>query len=143
MNWGRSITIAFVLFAGFIGSMVYRAFTRDADLVRDDYYENELKFNDNKQKSENYAQLQEEFVVKHSKEGVQLIFPDPISESSKGNIHFYRPDKKSYDRNFDLSVDGNNQQLLDYSNFKEGYYDVIVEWEEKGTSYMAEKNISF
>ena len=40
MNWGKGITIFMIAFMAFIGSMVYYAFTKNADLVQEDYYEN-------------------------------------------------------------------------------------------------------
>ena len=38
MNWGKGVTIAFVLFVGFIMFMVVGAFRQNFDLVADDYY---------------------------------------------------------------------------------------------------------
>ena len=57
MNWGKGITIFMLAFIGFIGSMVYYAFTKNADLVRDDYYENELAFDQSKTDKSNYTHL--------------------------------------------------------------------------------------
>ena len=48
MNYGRGITIFMIAFIAFIASMVYYAFTKNADLVRDDYYENELLYDQQK-----------------------------------------------------------------------------------------------
>ena len=44
MNWGKGITIAIVLFMGFIISFVVRAFNRDSDLISDNYYEEGLAY---------------------------------------------------------------------------------------------------
>ena len=48
MNYGKGITIFMIAFIAFIASMVYYAFTKNADLVRDDYYENELLYDQQK-----------------------------------------------------------------------------------------------
>ena len=49
MNYGKGITIFMIAFIAFIASMVYYAFTKNADLVRDDYYENELLYDQQKE----------------------------------------------------------------------------------------------
>lgn len=143
MNWGKGITIAFILFAAFIGSLVVQAFTRDADLTRDDYYESELEYDINKEKRRNYADLAGEITVSQQPEGVILQLPDPVSGQSVGNVHFYRPDKKKYDRKFDLNVDQNGSQTFDYTDFKEGRYEVNVEWKEGEVSYLGKTEIIF
>lgn len=45
MNWGRSIVVAFVLFASYIGYLVYVCISQpDIFLVEKEYYSSELKF---------------------------------------------------------------------------------------------------
>jgi len=143
MNWGRTITLAFILFAGFIGSMVVFAFTKDADLIRDDYYESELQYDVDKEKQMNYNKLEGQLSISQEPEGVVLQLPNPVSKSSNGTVHFYRPDKKKYDRSFELKVDEKGVQLFDYDDFREGRYEVKVEWTENGKSYLGSVDILF
>ena len=44
MNWGKAIVLTFVLFAGFIGIMVFWMHRERIDLVRDDYYQTEIGY---------------------------------------------------------------------------------------------------
>ena len=46
MNWGKGVTIAFILFVGFIMFMVVGAFRENFDLVSDDYYLEEINYQD-------------------------------------------------------------------------------------------------
>jgi hypothetical protein len=41
-NWGGAIVLSFVVFAGFIGTMVYRMISQRVDLVADNYYQEEV-----------------------------------------------------------------------------------------------------
>jgi hypothetical protein len=41
INWGGAIVLSFVVFAGFIGTMVYRMISQRVDLVADNYYQQE------------------------------------------------------------------------------------------------------
>jgi hypothetical protein len=46
MNWGRALLLVFVLFAGFMGYLVYRASGTHFDLVSKEYYRDELNYQD-------------------------------------------------------------------------------------------------
>src|SRR6478609_1391336 len=46
MNWGHKLTIVFVGFALLIGTLVYKCIQQKFDLVSDDYYTQELKYQD-------------------------------------------------------------------------------------------------
>ena len=142
MNWGKGIIIAFVLFISFIVSMVYIAFTRDADLVRDDYYENELAFDETKEKRQNFKNSGYNINIEQMESGVVISFPDEL-KTQNGRIIFYRPDKKKYDKEFDLNLNEQNEQVLEYEHFKEGYYDLSIEWSDGKRSYLFEDSISF
>jgi hypothetical protein len=143
MNWGKGITIFMVAFMAFIGSMVYYAFTKNADLVEEEYYENEINYDKNKESKANYEVMEQKVMLTQKEEGVVLEFPEHVVLAEEGKITFYRPDQKKYDREFDLQLNENNQQILSYENFKEGYYDVTVEWSDGAKNYIFEDQISF
>lgn len=143
MNWGKGITLFMVMFMAFIVSMVYYAFTKNADLVQEDYYENEINYDKNKESKSNYDLLEKKVVLSQKEEGVVLEFPDEVVPTNEGKITFYRPDQKKYDREFALKLNDNNQQILTYENFKEGYYDVTVEWSDGTKNYIFEDQINF
>lgn len=142
MNWGKGITIFMIAFIAFIGSMVYYAFTMNADLVEENYYEHEINYDQNKISKSNYEELEDKVAMNQIEEGVQFVFPEQFS-SVTGKIFFYRPDQKKYDREFELMLDNNRQQILDYQNFKEGFYEVTVEWNDGAKSYIYNQDIRF
>lgn len=144
MNWGKGITIFMLAFIGFIGTMVYVAFTKNADLVRDDYYENELAFDQLKTDKSNYTHMGTEIHFEKNENGVTFLFPPAMTGATDGTISFYRPDQKKHDREFELAINENGMQLLPYSNFKEGYYDITIQWKDQAQmGYIFESNIQF
>ena len=144
MNWGKGITLFMLSFMAFIGSMVYIAFTKNADLVRDDYYENELAFDQNKSEKANYMALNQPIHIEKNELGVNFIFPKEMNADKGGRIEFYRPDQKKYDCEFKLQMNEDHVQRLDYSNFRDGYYDISVHWTDANDkAYIFESNISF
>jgi hypothetical protein len=143
MNWGKGITVFMIAFMAFIASMVYYAFTMNADLVRDDYYENERLYDSEKESRSNYAALGTEILILQQEEGVVIRFPENTSPEAEGKIIFYRPDEKKYDRVFDLELNAAHQQILNYDAFKEGYYDVTIQWKDHSMSYIYEDHMQF
>jgi hypothetical protein len=53
MNWGYKIAITFILFGALIIFMVVKSFQQNIDLVTDDYYQEELKYQQQIDKLEN------------------------------------------------------------------------------------------
>lgn len=143
MNWGKGITIFIATFMLFIASMVFYAFTKDADLVREDYYENELVYDQTKTNKLNYLELNEPVSVAKNQSGIVFQFPESVKPNATGKIIFYRPDQKKYDCEFTLEIDSAHQQILAYKNFKEGYYDLQVEWNDGEKTFLFEDHISF
>lgn len=143
MNWGKGITIFMIAFMSFIVSMVYHAFTKNADLIEENYYENEVNYDRNKASKSNYAQLTDKITLTQREDGIVFTFPSQIKPETEGKIIFYRPDQKKYDREFELQVNDKNEQVLDYTHFREGYYDVSVEWSDGIKSYIFEDHIQF
>ena len=143
MNWGKGITIGIILFMGFIISFVVRAFNNDTDLVRYDYYQHEVNYDKNIESKNNYFELKEKITIEKIEAGIQIQFPDIVSFTKDGSITFYRPQSKVYDRKFDLELDANNRQLLDYNDFVEGFYQITIAWDDKNRSYIFEDDIVF
>ena len=44
MNWGKSIVLAFILFAVFIGVLVFVCVREDVSLVSKNYYKDDLEY---------------------------------------------------------------------------------------------------
>ena len=46
MNWGNKLVIAFLLFAGLMFTLVYKAVNTKFELVSKEYYKDELRYQD-------------------------------------------------------------------------------------------------
>ncbi|MEM9895880.1 MAG: FixH family protein [Bacteroidota bacterium] len=134
MSWGNKIVIAYVLFVGYIGYLVYGAFQEDFDLVTEDYYAQELQYQSKIDQLKNARELGIEFKVSQVKDSIQLTFP---LEIVAGNVHFYHPSTKAYDRRFALTLkDG--KQLFDRKQFIAGNYRVNIAFQKGGKEYLQE-----
>lgn len=144
MNWGKGITIFIISFMLFISFFVYKAFTMNADLIDEDYYENELSFDENKTNKYNYSRLDGEITISKEEEGIIFSYPEVIDKATKGLISFYRPDDLRFDREFAIEAGENNLQTFAYHNFIEGFYQIKVNWTDAaGKGFVYESEITF
>ena len=134
MNWGTGITIAIVAFMTFILSMVVQTFSRDADLVQEDYYESEVNYDKNKEAEENFNASNKNVIFQTTPEGVLLMSPG--TNIREGEVHFYRPDAKKWDKKYEVNLDENFSQLFPISDFHEGFYEVRLSWIEREKDFL-------
>ena len=137
MNWGNRIVIAFVCFAAFIGYMVVRAFQEDFDLVAEDYYAKEIAYQDKLDKLSNAAKDQQLVTIDQTAQAIILEF----SEAAKGEIQFYHPSRKLFDRSFEISLNSAFQQSIDKEELVPGNYRINISWEMKGKEYLQQTSI--
>ena len=87
-NWGTKIIISFVLFGAFILYMVVQAFMMDFDLVSENYYQDELAFQDRIDEKANLLKSGDQVAINQSGEKVVFAFPDTF-KGAEGMIYFY------------------------------------------------------
>jgi len=142
LNWGQSITIVIILFMLFILTLVYKMHFRNADLVQDNFYEQEVLFDAKKESVFNYEKLDKKIEIKQTPNGIEILFPDNFSYDS-GSVYFYRADDKSLDKTFNFNIDKNNKMVLPYSDFVVGRYEVNTNWTKDKQTYLYQTEISF
>lgn len=138
MNWGHKIVVAFVLFAAFIGYMVVRAFQEDFDLVAEDYYAQEINYQDKIDKLNRTAVAEKEVLVQQVGKNVEITFP---SGNVSGEIQFYHPSRKIFDRSFPISLDVSAKQTISGEELIAGNYRVKISWENEGEEYYQQSSI--
>jgi nitrogen fixation protein FixH len=140
LNWGYSITVVFVFFAGFIGTMVYLMTSEKIDLVREDYYQKELDFQKQIQQSSNTANLKTKVAMTYLPESEELniFFPTPVVN---GEVKFFRPSDKKMD--VDIPLKSLRESLLHLSTqkLKKGYWKVQVTWTDGVREYFSEQEL--
>ena len=139
MNWGKSIFLSFVLFAAFILFMVVRAFQEDFDLVAEDYYAQEINYQNKLEQKANLADLDEKILLKQVDQSVTLTFPP--GQNPEGEIHFYHPSRKMFDKKIPISIGAENTQTIDRTHLIAGQYRVNITWKSEGEEYFQQEKI--
>ena len=145
-NWGTGIVVAIVLFISFILFFVIKMSTDttyDYDLVAEDYYKDELEYQDQIDKLENAKKLKENVTFKTSTEGVLITFPtDFTPRDIKGLVSLYRPSNQILDCEIPLSL-SNSSLLIPKKVLVGGRWDILIDWSYKDTKYLNKKSINF
>jgi len=137
MNWGNRIVLAFVCFAAFIGYMVTRAFQEDFDLVAEDYYAQEINYEQKQIKRANTAEYGKSVDIKQAVAHLVIQFPDDAAE---GTIEFYHPSRKMFDKRYDINLN-NGTQVIDKEELVPGNYRVNINWNSEGRDFLHESKI--
>jgi hypothetical protein len=139
-NWGTGIVLSFIIFALSILLIIIFPFNQRVDLVTKDYYENELKYQDQINKVERTGLLDESIVINHNSKDLKITFPSSYRQVS-GEIIFYRPSDEKRDFSVPIYVDSSGSQLVDISSIMPGMWRVKVQWNMNNLQYYFEKNI--
>ncbi|MFH1196264.1 MAG: FixH family protein [bacterium] len=140
MNWGKGIALTYILFIVVVLIMVAFSFTKEVNLVTDDYYEKEIKYQEQIEKLENTEQLAEKPEIKIVNRQIEVIFPSVFNPFDvSGDIHFYRPADNKNDRTVELNLDGNSIQKIPIENMARGLWKIKIDWLAKDKKYYLEK----
>jgi len=75
MSWGKGIILVFVVFVLGIGILVYRSMTKNIDLVTTNYYEKELKYQEQIDKINNTNSLKEKIKIEYNGSVILITYP--------------------------------------------------------------------
>ena len=139
-NWGTKIFISFLLFGAFIMYMVVQAFREDFDLVSENYYQDELAYQERIVEKANLHETGETIAVSQINNEILFEYPKTFS-GAKGTIYFYHPSRKIFDKTFSLDIDNEDQQRVATEQLVKGRYKVKISWQVNGLSYFQEKEI--
>ncbi|MBK9015370.1 MAG: FixH family protein [Saprospiraceae bacterium] len=138
LNWGTSIAIIYGLFAITMVGFVIKSKSIDHTLVVDDYYAKDLAYQQQYDKLTNSQALANDLKISKMTDGVQLLFPTDIQQSS-GEILFYRADDKSKDFSLKIAPDAQGQQLVPTDQLTPGRWTVKVDWQAGGKPFYKEQ----
>lgn len=142
ISWGMGIVITLAIFFLINVAIVIFAFSQKVDLVTDNYYEKDLKYEQEIIKQRNTKSLSSQIQIEKLDGMIKLIFPEEISPvNTGGEVHFYRPSDSIYDKKFSLKLNEQREQYFDLKNFPSGYWIIKIDFESDGTNYLDKKTL--
>ncbi|MEM9830611.1 MAG: FixH family protein [Bacteroidota bacterium] len=141
MNWGWKITIAYSLFGLFIGVLVFRSFQVNVDLVSEDYYQEELAYQNKIDKMRNERKLSQSLTFSQQSQRLAIQFPDHSTSPIQGEIRLFRPSDARFDQVYSIALDPQQRYIISTDQLAKGYYKVKVDWESGESAYYTEESI--
>lgn len=137
MGWGTRIALFYGSFVVFILFLVYMAVMQDFDLVADNYYEQEIAYQERIDQITNAKGDGQKVIISRGDEGYELSFSEK-AEAVK--VHFFRPSDDTKDVLLEeASVE--SVMAVPSSQLIAGKYLVKVEWKANGKTYFQEENL--
>lgn len=139
MSWKYKIAALYIGFVAVILTGVIASTVNRFQLVRTDYYEAEVDYQNRIDDLQNVAFLAEKPTISQSKTAILLHFPTALQNAS-GEVNLYRPSDNALDQNIPLNLE-NGQQLLNKASVRQGHWIIQLSYEQEGKSYYQEQSL--
>jgi len=137
-NWGYKILFVYILFVAGIMFLVFQSSKQKIDLVTEDYYEQEIKYQERIEQMKRANALSEKVRVNVGEGTIDIFFPSEFHGLKvTGNATLYYPANedmdlhalvKTDDAKFSMSIPGKHP----------GAHILKLNWESGGVSFYSE-----
>ncbi len=119
---------------------IYFSFNQDVNLVEDNYYEKEIKYQDQIERIDRANALPEKVKVKVTEHMIEFTFPSMFSpENLSGEIHLYRPSTEKADLLYDIKLNNQNKVYIPTDELASGMWKTKIHWKVDSLDYFTEK----
>jgi len=142
--WPHAIIAWFVIFAAAMAAWIAVAVRQNMDLVRSDYYEEEVRFQQQLDRLNRTAAISSEVTLDYdaSKQELTLRLPTAhLAPRPVGRVHFYRPSDAALDFQVPLAIDAGGLQRIGTSTLRGGLWKVRMQWSVADHDYFCEQTL--
>ncbi len=141
--WPASIIGFFIVAVIFIVTYTAWAMRQREDLVSEDYYEREVRFQSHLDSMNRSQALATQTVVtfEPAQQAIVITVPAAQSLGATGSIHLYRPSDARLDHDLPLTLNAEGIQRLDSKKLSEGLWKVRVQWSANGQEYFLDQPV--
>lgn len=140
-SWGTGIFLFFVVFLTLAGFFLVFAFSKDVNLVHEQYYLKGVNYSHQMEIDKRSEPYKNTIYFENTVNELKVFFPDDfLSKIDSGNIHFFRPSDRFLDAEFKMNKD-KNFQILDKTKISRGRYLVQFSWTTEAVEYFLEKEL--
>ena len=143
-SWGHGVVIALLAFIVFILSMMFLFPNgqKNSEMVTDNYYEEELKYQDVIDAKKKADDLQEKPVYSQDKNGIKITFPKDY-DNSNTTVKFVlnRTDDQNLDIKKSVQLDAAKSFVIPSQILKVGNYTLRLTWTKDKTDYRMDYDV--
>lgn len=145
-SWGHGVVLALGSFIIFILFMIF-VFSngmKNSELISDDYYQDELTYQEVINAKNNADQLAEKPVYRQATDGIGITFPEnSVIDNAKVNFNLYRTDDANLDVKKEVVLDGNKQFLIPAKVLSKGSYTLKINWHQNKKPYQLDYDVQW
>jgi hypothetical protein len=142
INWGLSIIFSFIIFASGIILLVTISLSRDVELVNNNYYEQEIKYQERIDILKNSGDIRSKVELKQTENEIIINFSKYEDyKNLKGEINFYRASDSKKDFQIELKPDENGVQKVSVRDIIKGSWKVRFSVTSEDNKYFFEKEL--
>ena len=141
--WPIGLGLFFIVFTGYIVGFVVFACRQKMDLVREDYYDQEIRFQQQIDRVRRSNPVLADASIEYDRAGdrVTVGLPSVDQTDISGTVTFYRPSDAGLDTNVMLGLDVAGHQSVNVHPLRAGLWRVRVQWQAAGREFFFEKPI--
>jgi len=140
-SWPAGIAIIYILFVVILLALVIFSSYHSVDLVAKDYYEQEIKYQQQIDRINRADSLSAPVSWHHDKEQrlVTIQFPmELIADDVEGNILFFRPSDAKQDKLMAIRLSSKNIQTISTQHLIPGLWKLKIFWQIDQKDFYAE-----
>lgn len=142
MNWGKGITLVIILFIITMLGMVFYASKQTNEMVENNYYDKELKYQSLIDASKNLNVISTDSLIVQEENQLKVVIPNALVNGFKdGNIEFLSSDAEKKDTNIAFSPDSTGNYIIPRNDIKSGYYNARIKWVSNEKNYYREQKV--
>lgn len=141
MNWGYKILFVYLAFVAGIVLMVFKSSNQKVDLVSEDYYAKELKYQDRIDAIKRAAALSSPVTYEIVQQKLIISFPKEFTDKKISvSVKLYCPsdDRKDVTKDFTTS---NGTVTADIPALNKGTHEIQISWKEDDKAYYFEDKV--
>ena len=141
-SWGLGITFTMIAFAMMMATFMYRAYHAQEELVAENYYEQEIRYQQQIDKLDNVSRLGSSLKMDVIGDDLVISFPEELKgEPISGELYLQRPSDARADARIPFNIGGDNSLHVPVADRLKGVYKVQIEWRAGGKNYLTNERI--
>ena len=141
IGWGHRITFVYLLFVSGILYLVFQSSRHRVDLVSEEYYEEEVRYQQRIDESKRADALSEKPKLQLGEKSLSVQLPAEFAgRRSIVKVHLYCPADSRNDILLETDTDGRALRI-DWKGERRGLHILKLNWSADGVSYYSEENI--
>lgn len=142
--WPIGVTAAFAIFIAGTAGLIVFASSQSHDLVSDNYYEQELRYQQRIDSLDRTARLGADASVVYDSVRRRIVIslpPGQVGDTVSGRIDLYRPSAARLDQELKLAPDVRGVQQVDAAALQPGLWKIRVSWTAANEDYYLDQEV--